>query len=422
MAPSTGSASCVLWQGFRHRWQYNHRVKRIGSYVEHLPHSDRSCDAQVVHTAASGTGPDRADITELFTKVSARGVSFQSGVSEIQVRTVEDELADFNTRLEVTLDSELVNKTDYTVVLNGFDLYTDRDADKLMTLVLEVTDPQRDASSPTLVFNIKGAFRVDCSSAECDRIALKMREQRAFAWPDSIYMLDRKLMATPEELEVQHSPTAEEPVIVERTAGPPNREVLYRLRVHYLIVAGDSESLCITPSKLIEHPPYMWNCSKEIFSHITGRRPLLTADMVTGDTAQDYGGSTLAFKQIVMSLYRDDKRILWPWQQGSAMHLLEWNIAISEIEAYRPGIFTCTLELFFKNWRRGMKWAHLWQSLFAYKDAGEAQFGAQLVLLQFKDADLCQESSQKGSMFWPGGDEPADNHPAAMHITPINIG
>ncbi len=53
-------------------------------------------------------------------------------------------------------------------------------------------------------------------------------------------------------------------------------------------------------------------------------------------------------------------------------------------------------------------------SLFAFRDAGEAQFGAQVELLQFKDADVLKKGVHDGSIEWPGGNKDAMDDPAAI--------
>jgi len=53
-------APLVLWQGFHHRWTYNHRLNRHGDWVEHLERDGDRVAARVNHSAASGSGADEA--------------------------------------------------------------------------------------------------------------------------------------------------------------------------------------------------------------------------------------------------------------------------------------------------------------------------------------------------------------------------
>jgi hypothetical protein len=253
----------VLWQGFRHRWQYNHRANRLGSYVEHEHRAPGVCEAQVVHTAASGTGPDRAEFTDVFTKIQAQDVGFQPSVCEIQIMTVEEKLTPFKLLNKVQLEPELVGKTRYTVVLNGFDLLADGDAQKLMTLVLETSDPALDEDRANLSFSVTGAFRVDCSSPECERIVRRMREERGYKRATSVDDLQRQMENELEDGKRVVTCTAGERGTIDDRSPLLEEKVSYVLQVHYLIVAGNDEDVYVTHTAPISHS-YAWGKRAEL--------------------------------------------------------------------------------------------------------------------------------------------------------------
>ena len=126
---TNASSAAVIWQGFQHRWSYNHRINRLGSYVEHTALSGSSCQADLVHTAASGTGPDTATCTDFFAKVQADDIWFQTGSVLIRIKTQEEALGLIEELVPVDLAPELAGKDNYEVFLNGFDLIADGDAD-----------------------------------------------------------------------------------------------------------------------------------------------------------------------------------------------------------------------------------------------------------------------------------------------------
>jgi len=401
-ATTSGSAT-VLWQGFRHRWRYNHRVNRLGSYVEHTSRSGDACTATVVNTAASGTGPDRAVFSTVYSKIRAEGVGFQSGVCKIPLAATEETLKLLDEPVQIELGPALAGKENYVVLLNGFDLVADREADKLMTLALETSDPEVDSSRSRLSFHLRGGFRVDCSSPECDLFINALRDQYERLWARSVYMLDNALS--------QHDGGPVDgslPLEVRPLAAAMRdsaEQVDYTLWVHYLVVAGNPGDLNVALSPLVEHR-YEWGLRnrEEINADDHGERQLTGPEVIMGDSSQSYAASTLAFKQVIVTLYRNPRgrgfRFL---QRSKAMHLLELNVTIGHILETKAGRFGCTLELFFKNWARRMKATHLPQSAFAYRDAGSAQFGVQLALLQFRAAEVSEQQVHSGELGWEGG-------------------
>jgi hypothetical protein len=405
------SRPVVLWQGFSHRWGYNHRVNRIGCYIEHTGSPEGAYGIDAVHTAASGTGPDRAEFVDPFFMVQTKSAAFQAGTCQVKLTTTEEQLTPFRLHVRVGLGPSLAGKDTYTVVLNGFDLVAEGDAKKLMTLVLGVTDPEPTADRRALSFSTYGAFRVDCSTPECDR---KTRVKRSLAddqWKQSVQAL--RLKISQDLRDPKRTVEYEAGTLSVVGSGVPSLadRVQYVLRVRYLIIAGNSEDLYIAQAEPISHS-YTWDRKSELPSSLTGRAPIHVSP-VAGKPGFD--GFAFAFQEFAVTLYRKGTAGRLLWRQDIAMHLLEWNMRIWEAKQLEGGLFSCTLDLFFKNWDKRMRWRRLPYSLFAYRDAGEAQFGAQLTLLQFKTLDLAKKDSQGGSIDWLGGNREATTDPAAIH-------
>jgi hypothetical protein len=412
MPPSTGaSRPAVLWQGFSHRWQYNHRANRIGSYVEHTLATESSYEIDAVHTAASGTGPDRAEFVDPYTMAQAQGVGFQAGTCEVALLTTEEQLTSFRLLNRVELEPALAGKDTYAVVLNGFDLIAEGDAKKLMTLVLGVSDPELDEGRTALPFGVYGAFRVDCSTPECDRKTSEMRALKDERWRTSVGELKSKISKDLQDSRRTVKYEAGTLSVIGEGVPSPADQVHYVLRVRYLIVAGNDEDLQITPAEPVSYS-YAWDRRTELPSPLAGRAPI---DVPPVAGKPGYDGFVFAFKEIITTLYRRDIESRPFWRQDIAMHLLEWNMRIWEAKQLEGDRFACSLDLFFKNWGKGMRCRRLPFSLFAYRDVGEAQFGAQLALLQFKDADRVQKGVHDGSIDWPGGNREAMDDPAAIH-------
>ena len=369
-----------------------------------------------MHTAASGTGPDRAAFTDLFTRIRARGVGFQPGVCEVKLITVEEQLTPFKLLQNVALEPALVDKDKYAVVLNGFDLYADGDAQKLMTLVLEMTDPELDDSGTTLSFDTIGAFRVDCSSPECDGIIRRRRDERGRTWETSVVALQHQIVDDLQDPKRVMAYTAGEMQVIDGRVPSRNDPVSYILRVHYAIIAGDDEDIHIAHTAPVSHS-YAWDRRTELPSTLADRESIIVPP-VQGKPG--FGEATFAFKQIVTTLYRGGLQETVFWRKDIAMHLLEWNLALRDIKVRRDR-FSCALDLFFRNWYKWMRWSRLPFSPFAYRDAGEAQFGAQLTLLQFRDADILQHESHDGTIDWPGWGRKATDDPVAVHKHPLRI-
>ena len=412
MPSSTNAGSAaVIWQGFQHRWGYNHRINRLGSYVEHTALSGNACQADVVHTAASGTGPDTANCIDFFTRIRADNVWFQTGSVAIKIRTREEALGLIEELVPVDLAPELAGKDHYEVFLNGFDLISDDDADKLNSFALSVGKFAMDGARTALDVLIAGYLIVDCDTLECDWDVIA----------GSADSLDQAISA----LETTSASRAMEPArdltdyaditplfadLERNLAGLPSTSVSYTLTVHYVVVAGNAGDLHTTETEPVENY-YSWDGRNEIHQDSQGTLSVT----VPVDTGDQYEGGALAFKHFFTALERKQSWL----KLDKALHLLEWNIAIQKITA-GTGAVTAELGLFFKNWSRGMIFARPLWSLGALRHAGRARIGARLVHLQFKSADINQHTYVPHKIEWPGKNRKATD-PAAVSKTAVRV-
>jgi hypothetical protein len=342
---SSAVATGVVWQGFHHRWEYNHRLNRLGSYVR------RRGDGWVVgHTAASGSGGDTAHFEDRYTAVRAPGVRFRPGTVSIPVDGSEASRLPFSFGGEFTLDTPIGDGEAWTVVLNGFDIKAQADADKLIHFDVAVTDRRVSADGSSVAFTIDGSFEGACRTPECETF-----DDRAD----------------------------------------------YEIDVHYLLVRGDDDALTIDGTDRVTNR-YEWDVGGED-DEIHARN--LGSKTATVDAAgRGAPRNTLAFESLSIDVERMERSGIGhpALVRAKAVHLLRWDTAVGPTN-WDGREATADLDLFFKNWRQGMKAANIPKSEGALKDAGRVSFDVSLRLLRFDDTDVHAEESRSDRLHWGGG-------------------
>jgi len=198
----------VLWRGYEHSWTYNHRINRLGNYVESVDDKMRS-----THVSASGLGADSTFYTSHYTFIDCPTVGFHAGKVEIKLYGKEKQLLTKRIEVSVPAPEGMKNKEHYITMLNGFDLKAVDRADKIKLLRLSVEDAEYAPAINEIRFYLKVALVVNCQSLECSRF---------------------------------------------------NQQTTYDLNVRYLIAAGDIEDLDGTPKTLTKY--YPWG-KKDEFHH-----------------------------------------------------------------------------------------------------------------------------------------------------------
>jgi hypothetical protein len=188
----------------------------------------------------------------------------------------------------------------------------------------------------------------------------------------------------------------------------------YTLRVHYLIIGGDGDSLHIAESDFFENS-YTWDLEKEIHRAELGTQRI----EVKGEAPGNYGVNTLAFKHISLEVALDEEAGAGnPVQWGKGMHFLEWSLAVRDIQA-TDGVVGATLDLFYKCWSEAMNEYITIFTWGSFRDAGSARLGARMTLLQFKDATATSQLEMPGYIRWPGLGLSSKEHPWARFERPI---
>lgn len=247
------SDAAILWRGFTHEWSYNHRLNRLGSYIDNpaifngFPFS-----ATLSHTSATGLGPDVGTFNGYYSFLAANGISIQSGKKTIRF---SGNLGDMHTSsFEVLVDArkEFQIADQHTVVINGFDILSERRADKLQMFRLSVTEGYYIPATAQIRFTIDAAFLVRCQSIECSMLSDKFE---------------------------------------------------YSISISYLIFSGSGHHLFV--SEQSSHRVYNWDKHAEL------QLPLSTENYIHGVGNNYYPTAALAFKSISITLDRPHWFIAW---------------------------------------------------------------------------------------------------------------
>jgi hypothetical protein len=444
--------SAVIWQGFHHQWEYNHRINRFGSYV-----AQRKCkDGQVIdvvgHTAASGTGGDTAHFKEYITELHAvNGVGFQSGCSETVIECQRGDMTPFVIKVEdVELASNLQDCDHITVILNGFDIYALEHSEKIINFDIEITEPMIYSGGSKVRFYIVGHLRFDCRSPECQLLPVRLESESVDKQPyptndkltdigepvlppsrvkrgldrrkfdRSVTWIKRQLVNLMGVEEVKQS-------LIGRDVDSTRRRLFrffgkrfflrflkwelsapYALRVHYLLIGGDKSDFATQDAGFSEHE-YKWDLEREIYHEEVGVLPVT----IRAANLDKYQVNTLAFRQMSMEITIDEKLGTEdPIQWGKGMHLLEWFMALRDIQTDHNEIHA-KLDLFYKCWSEAMNKVITLTTWGAVRGAGSAKIGARMILLQFKKATAGKQSVMPGRIVWPGGGRSATSDPRA---------
>lgn len=354
---SSGNAT-LLWQGFYHIWTYNHRVNRMGDWIQSITHQDDHVKAVFNHSAATGLGGDILDYTTYFTYLKSNKI--RSFSSEIQA-IVRGREATSTTKI-ITVKGKLpegFKKNQHAfVVLNGFDLYVRNSedgkimgtgkADKLSDLIIDVQ--RLKIENDSFQFDLTISLGADCDSPEC-------------------------LNFTPGD----------------------NEWFDYNFTVAYQVI-GYNDNVLVTSNSLKQY--YRW------FKPFTSR-PNIDPNEIYREQKAFYNVKLKGASGYNIGIPLINKlEIHLPKEEGGLLrkrletpHMLSLNIAITRY-MYQPstGICTYNADLFFKNWKPGMPF-------YAYGNNGKAYINLGLKLLQINDPTaIAEASSIKGFIKWQTAD------------------
>lgn len=406
----SNDAPFPVWQGFRHSWTYNHRLNRLGDWIRATDRNDDRLTVEVGHSAASGTGPDELELSSFRSAARARGVFYQEFERTIEIKSKEQDSQAFV--LEIRVDSEDIPEEcdEFAAILQGFDLCSGKDADKLVSFHLSTAPPIRDPNSGEVVFLVTGALNVDCDSAECD------------LYDNTGSMIAGTLAgaATGGAFGPYGAFTG---AVFGALFSKLNMTTDYTLDIRFALIAGHSDDLNVSLHSK-EHS-YDWDTENVITRKKDGT---LSSFVMEGDDDSRWNASVPAITAISLEVTRE-RGIFRP---DTAMHLLELDMAIRPI--HRTGTrCVADLELFFRNWQAEES-PHLdaymalfegvdplddfSESLVTHRDAGSANARIGLALLQFAEGSVVDQDTWKHSLFWKGEGRSAKSDEAIRKTTP----
>ncbi|MBI2567648.1 MAG: hypothetical protein HYV63_11505 [Candidatus Schekmanbacteria bacterium] len=334
-ANSAGVDSALLWQGFRHDWQYNHRINRLGDYLT-MTCAASTCDGLVNHTADTGTGADTGTYYSHFAAITSEYAAFQTGSRKVDLLTTEGSYISGTTRVSVLAAADMDGRDRYVALLNGFDLDSVKEAKQLDYLRIELANLAYSAGY--LTFDVNWGFKVDCDTPECSG----------------------------------------------------SSAVDYDLRVYYLLVAGDENELRFknataqhsyawdgpTGSFLSKYLANLNNFDEDYYSDHD------IATKIAGDTKSStvpsFAAGTVGLRGFKMNL-------------DAAHHMLSTIARVRNLSynATGNGSAFFTADVYFKNWTRNMKSFNLG----AFGEAGDATaMELYTTLLQLRQATIVTDT------------------------------
>lgn len=181
------SKPIYIWHGFSHQWGYNHRVNRLGSFIE-TPAPGDSSKLSIVHTAASGSGSDVASFRTFFQKIESPQLISKNGMVQFHFQGKEWQKFQLSQHVEVDIDQEtfpndlngkrLTMPGNGEALLNGFDLRPANGvkADKFVVFGVSIRNvriegPDSLSSHPSihrLTFDVEAEFQFACTTPECE--------------------------------------------------------------------------------------------------------------------------------------------------------------------------------------------------------------------------------------------------------------
>lgn len=349
----SGNAT-VLWQGFYHDWSYNHRLNRLGDWMQDIKSNDGKFQASFNHSAASGSGSDILNYLTYFTYLRTTKARFLSSTVSTVVRGREATTTTKIITVKGVLPPELRNYKHAVVVLNGFDLYCrssddgqvmgTSNADKLSQLFLEVDKLK--FTGDEFEFDLAIKLGADCDSPECLNLSPGDNE-----WFD------------------------------------------YQLTTAYQLIAFNDDARS-TNSSLQQY--YSWRKPFKTRPDMDPNEIFRNNFTLINKTIKGAAGFNIGIpviNKIDINLPKGKGGLLR--KRLETPHLLSLDIAITDYTYNSStGICTYNADLFFKNWKPDMH-------PLSYGNDGKAYINLGLRLLQVNDpAAIVEIQSIKGKINW----------------------
>lgn len=161
------SATAIFWQGFETEWSYNQRLARLGSFPLGAVCPNHRCNSSLVQALALDREKDKARFTQHYSFVKAEGVKFYADTVSFIFSGKEKQK--FTAERSLVIPDELIypNESDYTAILNGFDLVSLEKADMIEDISIQVSDPMYEAKKKGAAFDITASLRANCKGKRC---------------------------------------------------------------------------------------------------------------------------------------------------------------------------------------------------------------------------------------------------------------
>lgn len=256
--PRAPMSSFAVWQGWSMRWGYNHRLNRAGGLVEQLPCTDdairsgRSCRARMTLAAASGSGPDRAQVENHVALVAARRVQAVSAAREFVLRGLEGERLSVQGDVRVPTGEGWLGLPEMVPLLSGFDVGSLGSADKLIHLAVKLGEPTAEGSDLFVPVSIDATL--SCDSGECppmDRVDVSFLIGVTVLASTERAMKAERIRATRSYDWEKKEPVPDEALTVD-VPPPPESEALHVFAVRDFEVTLDQELHLLEFGLLVE--------------------------------------------------------------------------------------------------------------------------------------------------------------------------
>ncbi len=151
-----------VWQGFKHKWSYNHRINRLGNFI-----SKENNHFYTTHTSASGVGADSTYFTTFYSKVSSPNIVFKETIITISVYGNEGDLLNKIEEIAIKADPWFQKKDNYRAFINGFDIRSLLKADQIQLLGFNVDNPTYSHETNEVKFRASMSLSTNCRTVEC---------------------------------------------------------------------------------------------------------------------------------------------------------------------------------------------------------------------------------------------------------------
>lgn len=348
------SNATLIWQGFYHDWNYNHRVSRLGDWWQPLTNENNTFKAVFNHTAASGSGSDILNYTTYFTYLKSNMINTFSSVVNVVVQGREATTITKVITVKGVLPESMRRNNNFTVLLNGFDIISrslgDKDlkgsgnSDKLAHLLLDVNNIK--ITGNEFQFDVTIQLGADCDSPECVNFTPGDNE-----WFD------------------------------------------YQMAVAYQVIAYNN-GVHVTDKKI--NQSYKWYKPMKSRPDIDPNEIFRDRKALNNNTIHGVGGYNIgipAIRSIEIDLPKGEGGLLR--KRLETPHLLNLDIAITDFSYNSAnGICVFDADLFFKNWKPNMP-------LLSYGNNGSANINLGLKLIQLNDNNaMIETQAVKGTINW----------------------